>query len=337
MSRSWPNSPRRRSASPTLFRANPTPAQAAAVPAAAAGSNTSGGIDTQLLAQLVSTSVQAALTAQAAAAPPPAPPAPPVAPAIASTSRYIKASDLPTFKGYSLDGADATSFIDKLETQFRLAGTLESEKTEYASLAFPEDSPANSWYREQRDLGLFRERFDPPDVLRYKFFRQAFLQRFSTPIARRYALEDTWDKFTQKETVTEHHIKFTKLWHKLQQLGIVIAANVVASKYLRSLKPELFHAVCQKNVNLPDLDTVHRQAVEAEYQLKPSSSRPAPQFNYIPPPNQGNQGGDTQKDRSKERTGDKWCTWHKWNNSHTTKDCKKIKELKDKGEWKGKD
>jgi hypothetical protein len=35
--------------------------------------------------------------------------------------------------------------------------------------------------------------------------------------------------------------------------------------------------------------------------------------------------------------GDKYCIWHKWNHNHTTKDCQKIKELKSKGEWKGKD
>lgn len=339
MSRSPSESPRFGSQpNPLPTRENPSPAQAATAAAAAAatatagGPSSSGGIDPQLLANLVSASVSAALSALPAVVPTPAP----AVPTANASGRFIKASDLPVFKGYSLDGADATSFLEKLETQFTLAGTTDSDKTHYASLAFPLDTPALAWFREQRELGLFRDLHDPPDVLRYTFFKQAFLQRFSTPIARRYALEDTWDRFTQKGTVSEHHIKFTKLWYKLQQLGIVIAPDVVASKFLRSLKPELFYAVCTKNRDLPDLETIHRQAVEAEYQFKPSSSRSAPQFGGLfPPPNPKNQDSEPPKDRNNEKKGDKYCTWHKWNKTHTTKDCRKIKDLKDKGEWKG--
>jgi hypothetical protein len=133
-----------------------------------AGQGQSQGVDPALLAHIVSNAVTAAIHAQTAA----------TSSQNTNSGRHIKASDLPVFKGYSPDGADATSFLDALETQFLLANTPDSQKTYYASLAFPINTPAHSWYREQRDLGLFRHRTDPPDVLRYDFFKQAFEQSF---------------------------------------------------------------------------------------------------------------------------------------------------------------
>jgi hypothetical protein len=50
----------------------------------------------------------------------------------------------------------------------------------------------------------------------------------------------------------------------------------VASQYLRSLKPELFQAVCYKNQSLPDFETIHKQVIEAAYQLRPTGHRPVP-------------------------------------------------------------
>lgn len=298
-------------------------AQSATQPGVA-GTSSFAGIDPELLSQLisstVSTSVAAVLQAQAQAAP-------------TSSGRPIKASDLPVFKGFSLDGADASAFLEALDTHFELHSTTELHKTKYASLAFPVGTPAHSWYREQRDLGLFRQHHDPPDLLRYNLFQQAFLARFSTPVARRYALEDLWDKFVQKGTVADHHVKFTKLWSQLQQLSISLPADVVASKYLRSLKPELFQSVCNKNRELPDLDTVHRQAIEAEYQLKPSANRPNPQFRGIFPAVSQTRGDPNYE----QKKGDKWCILHKWNHTHTTQDCRRVKTLKEKGEWKTKE
>ena len=306
-------------------------ARFAAEAAAASGSNTGGGsgIDPALLAHIISTSIATALNAQSSSS-------------TSHTGRHIRASDLPTFKGYSLDGVDAVSFLESLETQFTLAGTPEPQKTQYASLAFPNNTPALAWFREQRDLGLFRERRDPPDVLRYEFFKSLFLQRFPTPLSRRYALEDLWDKFQQKGTVSEHHIRFTKLWQQLQQLNIKLPPDVVASKYLRSLKAELFQAVCNKNRELPDLDTIHRQAVEAEYQFKPSPSRAAPELKGIFPTTKENSNNDKRKSKDRNNgkrseTNNKFCAWHKWNPKHTTEECRTIKDLKDKGEWRGKD
>lgn len=254
-------------------------------------------------------------------------------PSQSSSGKHLRASDIPVFKGYSLDGADAATFLDCLDTVFTLAKTAEEDKTRYASLGFPSGTPAQSWYIEQRDLGLFRTATDPSTVLRYELFKQAFAARFTTPVSRRYCLEDLWDKFTQKGTVTDHHVRFTRLWHQLQQLGITFQPDVVASKYLRSLKPELFHAVCNKNQSLPDLETVHRQAIEAEYQLRPTNHRPVPELRGIFP---GGRDKSTPDRAGTSSTNTKWCVWHKANNDHDTKDCPKINELKRQGKWKGK-
>ncbi len=300
---------------------------------AGAGTTLGQGIDPTLLAGIVANAVTAALRAHPAATP-----------STSNIGRHMKASDLPVFKGCSPDGADATSFLDALNTQFLLANTPEAQKTYYASLAFPINTPAHSWYREQRDLGLFRHHTDPPDVLRYDFFTQAFEQRFSTPIARRYVLEDSWDRFTQKGSVAEHHIKFTKLWHQLQQLHIRYEPDVVASKFLRSLNPEIFNIVSLRNRDLPDLETVHRQALEAEYQLRPVPGRSGPKLHALFTPG-GHEsrdsfrpkGADTRDKVQSSSKPDKYCFYHKWNNTHTSTDCHKIKDLKAKGEWKGKD
>jgi hypothetical protein len=263
----------------------------------------------------------------------------PPAPAQPSSGKHLRAADLPVFKGYSLDGADASSFLDSLDTIFTLAKTVEEDKTRYASLAFPVGTPAQSWYIEQRDLGLFRTATDPSTVLRYDLFKQAFAARFSTPLSRRYYLEDLWDKFSQKGTVTDHHVRFTKLWHQLQQLGITFQPDVVASKYLRSLKSELFQIVCNKNQVLPDFDTVHKQAIEAEYQLRPASNsnRTIPELRGIFSKNRDKEIQEKAGNPSSGTSNTKWCVWHKRNNDHDTKDCPKINELKRQGKWKGKD
>ena len=78
--------------------------------------------------------------------------------------------------------------------------------------------------------------------------------------------------------MSEHQINLTKLWHQLQQLYIKLTPDVAASKYLFSHKWELLQAVCNMNRELPDLDTIHREAVEAEYQFKPDPCRSAPEL-----------------------------------------------------------
>ena len=255
-------------------------------------------------------------------------------PSSTSSSRIHK-KDLPEFKGYSPDGADAVSFLDTLETSFTLHKIHETEQTKYASLSFPINTPAHSWYREQRDSGQFRLRTDPPDVLRFSLFKQLFQERFSTPTARRYALEDTWDRFTQKGTLADHYVKFTQLLHRLQQLKIFHPLDVIASKFLRSLKKDIFDLVCNKNRDLPTLEELHRQAVEAEYQLKPTPGQQQLRGTFPNNPlrkgNPKSNNNNNNKNKDKSVQGNKWCDLHKWNPSHTSADCRGIKRMKEKG------
>lgn len=293
--------------------------------------NTSAPIDPTTIAQIVSATLAAVNNNTAST----------------STGKLLKQSDLPTFKGYSLDGDDARSHLDSLETIFALARTPECDKTAYASLSFPTNSPAYAWYVEQRDLGLFRstQSGDAPGVLRYSLFSQAFLIRFATPTSRRYALEDLWDRFTQKGTVNDHHIKFTKLLQRLNQVDIRPQDHVIASKYLRSLRPEIFQIIRNKSNSHISFEEVHKLAIEAEYQLKPGPHTPKLQGIFPSSSNGGGGGGgpppggpgDSDKKPKPDKKKCKWCAWHKWNSSHETKDCKKIQELKDKGEWKNKE
>lgn len=244
--------------------------------------------------------------------------------------QHLKPSDLPTFKGDSLDGGDAEAFLTKLETTFKLANTADEEKVEYASQAFPERSTAQSWFEEQRAEGTF----DHPlheDRLDFESFVKAFTERFATPLARRYQLEDLWDKFTQKGSVKEHYTKFTRLLVQLKHLGITHQSDVVASKYLRSLKPEIFQLLAVKNTDgaVPEFQAVHGMAIEAEYQLGRSGR--TPQLNGLLPPFSPSPSDSSAKPKVKEHKF--WCHWHKGNNSHATKDCKKIASLKAAGKW----
>ena len=268
-------------------------------------------IDAETIAQIIGTTISQ-LTAQNVPLGVPAPAAGP-------SPKSIRLGDLPKFSGHSVDGSEAQSHIESLETIFDISHTPDGEKVKYVSLSLTSNSPAEQWFKKNKREGHFRTGTDAEDTLRYDLFRTAFLSRYTTPTSRRYALEDLWDKFTQKGTVADHQVKFSKLLYQLQQLGIDYQPDIVASKYLRSLKPELFQAVCNKNRSLPEFEVIHAQAVEAEYHFK---SNRGPAFQGLFP--QGGAGAGKKF----------WCELHKENRSHDTKDCNKIKELKKQGKWK---
>lgn len=291
-------------------------AQGGAGAAAASGTGAPPAIDPDLLAQIIGNTITQLSSQNISLGVPAATPAP-----SSSGSKSIRFSDLPKFSGYSVDGSEAQSHVDSLETLFDLANTPDADKVKYVSLSFTANTPAEQWFKKNKREGYFRTETDSVDTLRYDLFRTAFLSRYTTPTSRRYALEDLWDKFTQKGTVADHQVKFNKLLYQLQQLGIEYQPDIVASKYLRSLKPELFQVVCNKNRSLPEFDVVHTQAIEAEYQLR---SNRAPSLQGIFP--QGGAGTSTAKKF--------WCELHKENHSHDTKDCRKIKDLKKQGKWK---
>jgi hypothetical protein len=217
--------------------------------------------------------------------------------------QHLRASDLPQYEGDSLDGGDAEAFLTKLDTTFKLANTPEEDQIHYASQAFPERSTAHAWFEKQKAQDTCTD--DLTDELKYSLFCEAFRIRFATPLARGYQLEDLWDRFTQKGSVREHYNKINRLVTQLRHLGIEYQSDVVASKYLRSLKPELSHLLSVKNTDgaVPELSTVHTLAIESEYQLSKNSKS---QLYALFPP-------------------------------FDTKDCKRIASLKAAGKWKEKE
>jgi hypothetical protein len=229
---------------------------------------------------------------------------------------------LPEYKGFSLDGAAASEFIDTVEDLFVLHQTPDSEKVVSASRAFPLQTPAKSWYKKAGDDGEFTDIDE--NGYSWALFKSAFSNYFKTPLAKRYQLEDSFDHFTQRETVKDHRVIFETLVYKLRELGIYHSHDVIASKYLRSLKPELFQAVCNRNNNLPEFNTIHEQAVETEYRLSKQSGpkQQKPDLRGIP------------STSTPKNTG-KYCVYHKATD-HNTDDCPRVKELKEQGKWKGK-
>ena len=280
---------------------------------------TQPSIDPQFLATLVSTTVSETLSALSTHNISLGPTGSTPVPSTSSGGKSIRTSDLPTFTGKSVDGYEAQVFLDNLETLYDISRTPEEDKVKYASLGFPPLSPATFWFTNSKNEGIFRTQTDPVDTLRYDLFRTAFLSRYTTPTSRRYALEDLWDKFVQKGTVAEHQARFNRLLFQLQQLGINYQSDVIASKYLRSLKPDLFSLVCNKNKSLPDFEVIHTQAVEAEYQQK--TARATPSLKGLFP-------GSTSTPKKTF-----WCELHKENNTHDTKDCFRIQSLKRQGKW----
>lgn len=254
-------------------------------------------------------------------------------------AKHLKASDLPEFTGNSLDGGVAEAFLLKLADIFTISKTPDCDRVLVASLAFPTNSTAANWFIEARTNGEFcdegcdAEPYSSDEKLVFSRFVAKFTERFATPLARRYKLEDTWDKFTQKGSVQKHYKAFLDLHKQLKHLQIHHQPDIIASKFLRSLKPELFHIICNKNKELPDFETVYKHALEAEYQLHPQSGR-APDLNAllgVPTLSSGNSNID--EGRGNKNQCKYWCAYHKANNTHSTENCSKIKELKAAGKW----
>jgi hypothetical protein len=86
---------------------------------------------------------------------------------------------------------------------------------------------------------------------------------------------------------------------------------------------------------VPEFQTVHTLAIEAEYQL---GKRSNPSFNAMFPPFAPSKPDSTaQTDKKKGKEHKYFCAWHQGSNSHATKDCRKIASLKAAGKWKSKE
>jgi hypothetical protein len=102
------------------------------------------------------------------------------------------------------------------------------------------------------------------------------LQKFQTPQSRRLALLDSYDRFQQRGTVTDHRLRFERLCMQLEHVGVLQDESITASKYLRSLRPDLRNRVELKYTELPDtLEAVHAAALDAEY-AKPTEALSLP-------------------------------------------------------------
>jgi hypothetical protein len=159
-----------------------------------------------------------------------------------------------------------------------------------------------------------------PDIeIDFDLFCQELRTHFHIPVARRLQLEDTWDRFTQKGSVEDHFVKFTKVLKQLRGLKVNHSDDVIASKFLRSLKFDLRELLLLriKEEEMPPIKDLYHRELESEYQSK--SSYPVPRMQGIFP----------DSSRKRQRNG-VYCVYHR-THDHSPEDCPKIKELKAAG------
>jgi hypothetical protein len=305
---------------------------------AVSGSQTSQpvlNIDVNALAQSLASIITQAVASSTVSAPPVIPvtnPLPnPVAPAVHSllpprNSSIPKINDLPKFKGFGIDGSDATSFLLTLEDLFDLHQVASAHRVILVGQAFPHSTPALAWYQSARAAATFKKN----GILNWETFKDIYIQKFQTPQSRRLALLDSYDRFLQRGTVTDHRLRFDRLCMQLEHVGVTLADSFTASKYLRSLRPDLRNRVELKYSELPDtLELVHAAALDAEYAItnrnsKPSSAPPAIKLQVIDPPRANFRAANSRK----------FCLYHR-TNTHNSSECSKIKDLHKQGKWKG--
>jgi hypothetical protein len=102
-------------------------------------------------------------------------------------------------------------------------------------------------------------------------FRELFIQKFKTPQLRMRSLAqlDSYDKFQQKGTMTDHRFRLHRLCMQLEHLGVVQTNSLTASKYLRPLRPDLRNPVELKY-------TVLHETLEGVHAITNCISRPLP-------------------------------------------------------------
>jgi hypothetical protein len=290
-------------------------------------------IDVNALAQSLASVITQAVASPAVSAPPPItiPLQNPVAPAVHSllpprNSSIPKINDLPKFKGFGIDGSDATSFLLTLEDLFDLHQVASAHRVILVGQAFPHSTPALAWYQSARAAATFNKN----GTLNWDTFKDIFIQKFQTPQSRRLALLDSYDRFLQRGTVTDHRLRFDRLCMQLEHVGVTQAESFTASKYLRSLRPDLRNRVELKYSELPDtLEAVHAAALDAEYAITNRNSKPP----SAPPPIKL-QAIDPLRANSRAANTRKFCVYHK-SNTHNSAECSKIKDLHKQGRWKG--
>lgn len=250
-----------------------------------------------------------------------------------SSSSRIRIADLPEFKGVR-NHSDSDQFLLELKDLFRVYNTPYEDQGFYAAQAINKtpQSPAASWLAESRDQRSFVDPSNPSNLIDFHIFSLKLKEYFRVPLARRLQLEDLWDRFAQKSLVEEHYVKFNKVLKQLRDLGVTIYPDSIASKFLRSLKPEIRELVLLrfKDDSIPTIQEIYSLSLQCEYQVK---------LNPAPPRLNAILGGaPLQKPTQNPANPDssrKWCIYHK-SCDHNTDECPKVKQLKEAGKWKTK-
>jgi hypothetical protein len=202
---------------------------------AVSGSQTSQpvlNIDVNALAQSLASFITQAVASPTVSAPPPItnPLQNPVAPAVPTllpprNSSIPKINDLPKFKGFGIDGSDATSFIFALEDLFDLHQVQSAHRVILVGQTFPHSTPALAWYQSARAAATFEKN----GILNWDTFKDIFIQKFQTPQSRRLALLDSYDRFLQRGTVTDHQLRFDRLCMQLEHVEFLLVIAYSAS------------------------------------------------------------------------------------------------------------
>jgi hypothetical protein len=161
-------------------------------------------------------------------------------------------------------------FLLTLEDLFDLHQVQSSHRVILVGQAFPHSTPALAWYQSSRAATTFEKN----GILNWNTFKDIFVQKFQTPQSRRLALLDSYDRFQQKGTVTDHRLRFDRLCMQLEHVGVTQAESFTAHSDPTLDRVEL------KYSELPDtLEAVHAAALDAEYAITNRSSKPP-----APPP-----------------------------------------------------
>ena len=253
--------------------------------------------------------------------------------------RALRVTELPDFKG-TRNSADTEQFIIQLNDIFILNHIGDANKGYWAAKALEKDtsSPAYSWFKDQRQAGVFRNPSDPSIEIDYSIFCALLRKQFFVPLARRFQLEDTFDRFTQRGTVDDHFVKFNKVVNQLREVEVSYPPHQIASKFFRSLKPELREIVFLRHgkEEIFELNEVYGHAVQAEYQSKQSSNFGGPRFNGIFPPKPPTPStGPSQPPQSSPSPSKRpYCRCHREKCGHWTDDCPVVQALKAAGKWR---
>lgn len=220
---------------------------------------------------------------------------------------------LPTFSGKPSDRNHAAAFLDRLQKNLALQPNLtDAHKLVAIHNCFPIESPAGAWYlSSSRNFATFGD------------FESAFVSRFGASDIDISYNRRQFRRFRQRDSdsVSKYHNALLDLVARISLLGNPPSEEDISEQFVNGLKPDLSDLVFHEQIragrkySLDELVRIAEDIERTERAKRKSNVRSAPQFNAV------------------QHTG-KWCVYHKAT-SHNTDDCKRVKELKAAGKWKG--